>query len=52
MDMSTSYIEGAQELYKLPQAAIVLIGSIFAKKMTEAVNQIRRKDQKQCADLN
>ena len=49
MDMSTSYIKGAQE--KMPQAAIVFDRFHIAKKMNEAVDQIRRKDQKQYADL-
>ena len=47
--MSTSYIKGAQE--KMPQAAIVFDRFHIAKKMNEAVDQIRRKDQKQLQTL-
>lgn len=44
MDMSTSYIKGAKE--SLPQASIVFDRFHIAKKMNEAVDEIRRQDQR------
>jgi len=49
MDMSTSYIKGAKE--DLPQASIVFDRFHIAKKMNEAVDEIRRQDQRSYKEL-
>lgn len=49
MDMSTSYIKGAKE--SLPQASIVFDRFHIAKKMNEAVDEIRRQDQRAFKEL-
>lgn len=49
MDMSRSYIPAAQET--MPQADIVFDRFHLAKKLNEAVDQIRRQDQKQYCEL-
>jgi len=49
MDMSRSYISGAQEA--MPQAAIVFDRFHIVKKLNEAVDQIRREDQQKFKEL-
>ncbi len=49
MDMSRSYIAAAEET--MPQADIVFDRFHIAKKMNEAVDQIRREDQKKYGEL-
>ena len=49
MDMSKSYIASAQE--KMPQAAIVFDRFHISKKLNEAVDKIRRLDQKEYSEL-
>lgn len=49
MDMSKSYIAGASQA--MPQADIVFDRFHIVSKMTEAVDKIRRADQKEFAEL-
>ncbi len=49
MDMSPAYISSAEEL--MPEAKVVFDRFHIVKKMNEAVDQIRREDQKEYKEL-
>jgi len=49
MDMSRSYISASEEM--MPQAAVVFDRFHLAKKINEAVDKIRRQDQREYSEL-